>query len=64
MQLDKAVKSRMSVRRFSEKSVNWRRIIRAIDYARFAPVAGNLFNMKFVVVDDKEKIKDFLYIPT
>lgn len=57
MQLENAIKTRKSVRKFSEKSVNWRKIIRAIDYARFAPFAGNLFNMKFVVIDDLEKIK-------
>lgn len=56
MQLDKAIKSRTSTRRFKDKKPDWRDIIDAIDAARYAPMAGNLFSTKFILVSDPEKI--------
>jgi nitroreductase len=57
MELDKAIQSRHSVRKFSNKKPDWRNIIECIDAARFAPMAGNNFTLKFILVDDKEKIQ-------
>lgn len=57
MNLKDAIMSRKSTRSFSTKKVDWRKIIRAIDYARFAPAAGNNFITSFIIVDDKEKIQ-------
>ena len=57
MQLSKAIKQRKSVRSFKDKKADWRDIIDAIDTVRFAPMAGNNFTLKFILVDDKEKIK-------
>ncbi len=57
MELDKAIQNRHSVRKFKEKKPDWRDIIEAIDSARFAPMAGNNFSLKFILVDDSEKIK-------
>lgn len=57
MQLEKAIKSRKSVRRFSDKKPDWRKIVRAIDAARFSPMAGNYYSVRFVLVDNPEKIK-------
>lgn len=57
MKLGDAVKTRKSVKRFLSKKVDWRRILRALDYARFAPMSGNLFSMKFILVRDGEKIE-------
>ena len=48
MDLDKAIKSRKSVRHFADKKPNWRDIIECIDAARFAPMAGNLFPLKYM----------------
>jgi len=56
MDLTKAIKERKSVRRYSEKAPDWRDIIKAIDLARFAPMAGNQFNLKFILVRDEKKI--------
>ena len=58
MQLEKAIKTRKSVRRFGSGKPDWRKIIRAIDAGRFAPMAGNLFSLKFILVKDGEKIKE------
>jgi nitroreductase len=52
-----AIKKRKSVKRFSNKKPNWRKVIRAIDAARFSPAAGNQFAMKFIMISDKETIQ-------
>ena len=57
MNLDKAIESRKSVRKFIQKKPDWRDIIECIDAARHAPMAGNNFTLKFIVVDDKDKIQ-------
>ncbi len=57
MQLDKTIKDRHSVRKFKKKKPDWRDIIECIDSARYAPMAGNNYTLRFILVDDKEKIK-------
>lgn len=57
MQLDEAIKSRKSIRNFSSKKPDWRDIIESIDSARFAPMSGNIYSLKFIIVDDQEKIQ-------
>jgi nitroreductase len=57
MQLDKAIESRRSVKKFKDKKPDWRDIIEAIDMARFAPMAGNMFSLKFIIVSDPNKIQ-------
>jgi len=58
MELRTAIQKRRSVRRYSDAKPNWRKIIEAIDFARFAPAAGNIFNLKFVLVNDDDTIKN------
>lgn len=56
MELDKAIQSRRSTRKFKDKKPDWRDIIECIDSARYAPMAGNNYTLKFILVDDEEKI--------
>jgi nitroreductase len=56
MELNKVIQSRRSIRKFSDKKPDWRKIIEAIDAARYAPMAGNIFSLKFVLIDEQEKI--------
>ena len=56
MQLKEAIKSRKSTKRFGDRKPNWRKIIQAIDAARYAPMAGNQFNLKFILSADSKKI--------
>jgi nitroreductase len=56
MELDKTIKNRHSVRRFSEKKPDWRDVIECIDSARYAPMAGNIFSLNFTLIQDQEKI--------
>jgi len=58
MQLDKVIKGRYSCKKFKSEKPNWRDIIECIDVARFSPMAGNIFTPRFILVDDKEKIKN------
>jgi nitroreductase len=58
MDLDKAIQDRHCVRKFNtKKKPNWRNIIECIDAARYAPMAGGNYTLKFILVDDEEKIK-------
>lgn len=54
--LDKVIKSRKSVKRFSSRKPDWRIILECLDSVRFAPMAGNNFSLRFLVIDDAEKI--------
>lgn len=57
MELNKAIQSRKSVRKFNNKKPDWRKIIECIDSARYAPMAGNNYSLKFILVDDENLIK-------
>ena len=57
MDLDKAIQNRHSVRKFKDKKPDWRDIIECVDAARYAPTAGDNYTLKFILVDDKEKIQ-------
>ncbi|MFH1308374.1 MAG: nitroreductase family protein [archaeon] len=56
MDLDKVTKERHSCRRFTRKKPDWRDIVLAINSARTAPTAGNIPTIKYILVDDSEKI--------
>ena len=58
MELDKAIKGRSSVKKFNSKKPDWRDIIEAIDAARYAPMAGGNYSLKFILVSDSEKIRN------
>lgn len=59
MDLNKAINERHSVREFKEtKKPKYRDIIKAIEAAGKAPLAGNLPGIKFILVDDKNKIAE------
>jgi len=58
MDLDKAIKSRSSVKKFNSKKPDWRAIIECIDAARFAPMAGGNYSVKFILVDNPETISN------
>lgn len=45
------------MRKFKNKKPDWRDIIECIDVMRYAPMAGGIFSLKFILVDDEIKIK-------
>jgi len=58
MEFDKCVSERRSVRKFKTKIPSLKDVFTAIDAANKAPLAGNIPAVKYVVVDDKDKIKE------
>ena len=54
MEFDDVVKARKSCRRFKTKKPSYRDIIGAINWAGKIPYAGNIHNIKFILVDDVE----------
>ena len=57
MKVDEEIKQRKSVKKFSSKKPDWRDIIECIDSARYSPSAGGYSTLKFIIVSDKEKIR-------
>lgn len=57
MDIFDAIKSRRSVRRFSDKPVSEQDIEKILDAVRYSPSWANMQCWRFIVVRDKEKIK-------
>lgn len=57
MNLDKAIQSRKSVKKFKDKKPDWRDIIECINAMRYAPMAGNNFTLKIILVNDISEIQ-------
>ncbi len=58
MEFDAVVKKRRSVRNFTNKTPSWKDVLEAIDSANQGPFAANHNNLKFLIIEDKEKIKE------
>ena len=58
MKLDDAIKKRHASSKFKDKSPDWRDIIECIDKTRYAPMAGDLFTPRFILVKDASKIQE------
>lgn len=58
MDFDRIIEARTSVHKFRSKKPDWRHILECIDAARFAPMAGNQFTPRFILVSDEKKIKE------
>lgn len=57
MDLDKVIKERHSVRSFKKgKKPDYKDIILALEAAAKAPLAGNIYGIKYILVSDKQKI--------
>jgi nitroreductase len=58
MDIDHIIKERHCARKFkTTKKPDYRDIISAIEAASIAPLAGNIYAVKYILVQDKEKIK-------
>jgi len=55
--LDKIIQSRRSIKKYKSKKPDWRVILECIDSMRYAPMAGNNFSLKFILVDNTEIIE-------
>ena len=52
MGINKLIDKRKSSRRFKDKEVPWKKILDAIDTSSQGPFAGNINNLKFIIVED------------
>ncbi len=57
MKFDEVIKERKSVRSFKPKRVNFGDLLEAIDSAIQGSFAGNMNNLKFLIVEDEKTIK-------
>lgn len=57
MNLTKAIQNRHSVRKFKDKKPSWKKIIECMDAVRYAPMAGNNFTLKLILVNDAKRIQ-------
>ncbi len=56
MDFEKVIKQRASIRKYSDKKVNFEIIMSAIEAANLAPSPDNLSILRFIIVEDEEKI--------
>ncbi len=56
MNVEECIKTRRSIRKYKDKSVDSEKINQILDSGKFAPSAGNLQNWKFIVVRKEEII--------
>ncbi len=62
MKTQEAIESRVSIRDFSNKSVKFDLVLEAIDAANQSPFAGNINNLKFLIIEtqpNKNLIAEF-----
>ena len=57
MELNHVIKSRRSVRHYKQRLPDWRDILESLDAARYAPMAGNNYTPRFILVSDPDKIR-------
>ena len=57
MKLRDAIEARTDVKRYDLGKPNWRKVVRAIDAARFGTSAGNHFATRFILVSDEDVIR-------
>ena len=49
------IRTRRSVRKYKDKDVPWDSIVEILQAGKYAPFAGNIFNVKFIVVKNEAK---------
>jgi Fe-S-cluster-containing hydrogenase component 2 len=61
-QISQLIKSRRSIREFQDKAVPREEIERIIEVARYAPTGGNRQEVQWLVIDDKEELRNLTAI--
>ncbi|MCW8965901.1 MAG: nitroreductase family protein [Candidatus Pacearchaeota archaeon] len=57
MQLTDTIEKVHNVKNFSHRKPDWRDILECIDTARYAPMAGENFSLKFILIDNPNSIQ-------
>ncbi|MCX8159273.1 MAG: nitroreductase family protein [Candidatus Pacearchaeota archaeon] len=58
MKFDEIIENRHSSRSFKDKKVNFEHILEAIDASLKGPFAGNLNNLKFLIIEEEKTIRE------
>ena len=59
MEFDSVIRKRHSTREFNKlRKASWKKVLEAIDAAIQGPFSGNHNTLKFIIVEDKKKIKE------
>ncbi len=58
MDFNELIQTRKSVHKFKSTKPDWRTILECLDSTRFAPMAGNQFTPRFILINDSKKIKE------
>lgn len=58
MDFEKVVRERKSVRKYSTKKPELKKILQAIELSSLAPAAGNQNILKYILIDDKKIIEE------
>lgn len=53
MELDEAIRSRQSIRHFSNRPVDFSLVTEIVEAGRHCPLAGNIQTIKYIIVSDK-----------
>lgn len=62
MEFDLVIAKRRSIRSFKSKTASWKEVLEAINAANQAPFADSRNNLKFIIVEDKEKIATIAHL--
>ena len=57
MEVFDCIRTRRSIRKYKDKPVPWDNIVEILQAGKYAPFAGNIFNVKFIVVKNEAKRK-------
>src|SRR3989338_2218968 len=55
MEVFECIRTRRSIRKYKDKQVPWDNIVEILQAGKYAPFAGNIFNVKFIVVKNEDK---------
>ena len=55
MELEEAIKTRRSIKKYLNIAVEEEKAIKLLEMAQYAPSAGNTQNWAFILIKDKEK---------
>ncbi|MBI1935331.1 nitroreductase family protein [Candidatus Woesearchaeota archaeon] len=51
------IRTRRSVRKYKDKPIPWDNVVEVLQAGKYAPFAGNVFNVKFLVIKDENRRK-------
>lgn len=55
MDIFECIRTRRSIRKYKDKPIPWENVVEILQAGKYAPFAGNVFNVKFIVVKKEDK---------